>query len=193
MLQSIPCRSSYLKVAMDRILSLPISITRTTASGLKWVKWDVDAHYLSLAQNLALKSKIGVTNLKNLSKGILYDYSCPAAQDIMGRRLLSKCGLHLASIKEVYLHEQMTTPSDIPSEPICRNCSTSAPKTTTCCSSATKRTTVCIPVPGIRVDGTWWCWHWKSCHTPSFVYKYWHSNHSKFRGNLKWGVNFIFQ
>ena len=55
-------------------------------------------------------------------KGIPYDYSCPAAQNIMEKRLCSKCGLYLASIKEVSLHEQMhkkqkTTPSDIPSEP----------------------------------------------------------------------------
>ena len=40
----------------------------------------------------------------------------------MERQLCSKCGLYLASIKEVSLHEQMhkkqkTTPSDIPSEP----------------------------------------------------------------------------
>ena len=39
----------------------------------------------------------------------------------MGRRLCSKCGLYLASIKEVFLHKQKhkkqkTTPSDIPSE-----------------------------------------------------------------------------
>ena len=92
----------------------------------------------------SLKAKLGITNLKNFSKSIPYDYSCPVAQNIMKKRLLSKCGLHLASIKEVYLHEQMhkkqkTAPSDIPSEPICRNCSTSAPKTTTCCSWATKK------------------------------------------------------
>ena len=40
----------------------------------------------------------------------------------MEKRLCSKCGLYLASIKEVSLHEQVhkkqkTTPSDIPSEP----------------------------------------------------------------------------
>ena len=40
----------------------------------------------------------------------------------MERRLYSKCGLYLASVKEVSLHEQMhkrqkTTPSDIPYEP----------------------------------------------------------------------------
>ena len=40
----------------------------------------------------------------------------------MERRLCSKCGLYLASIREVSLHEQMhknqkTAPSDIPSEP----------------------------------------------------------------------------
>ena len=43
-----PFRSSCLKVVKDRFLPLPISVTRTTTSGLKWVKCDVDAHYLSL-------------------------------------------------------------------------------------------------------------------------------------------------
>ena len=117
-----PFRSSYLKVVKDRFLPPPISVTRTTTSGLKWVKRDVDAHYLSLTQNLALKAQLGVTALKNFPKCIPYDCSCPAAQNIMERRLCSKCGLYLASIKEVSLHEQMhkkqkTTPSDIPSEP----------------------------------------------------------------------------
>ena len=117
-----PFRSSYLKVVKDRFHPQPISVTRTTTSGLKWLKWDVDAHYLSLTQNLALKAQLGVTALKNFPKGIPYDYRCPAAQNIMERRLCSKCGLYLASIKEVSLHEQMhknqkTTPFDIPSEP----------------------------------------------------------------------------
>ena len=171
------------------------------SSCLKWVKWDVDAHYLFLTQNLALKAQLAVTALKNFLKGIPCDYSCPAAQNITERRLRSKCRLYLPSIKEVSLHEQMhkkqkTTPSDISSEPLSKQSAetaTSMPKTTTCCSSATKRTTACVPVPGIRVDGTWWCWHWRSCHTPSFIYKFWRSNHWKIRGNLERGVNFIFQ
>ena len=117
-----PFRSSCLKVAKDRFLLLPISVTRTTTSGLKWVKWDVDTHYLSLTQNLAMKAQLGVTALKNFPKGIAYDYSCPAAQNIMEGRLYFKWGLHLALIKEVSLHEKMhkkqkTTPSDISSEP----------------------------------------------------------------------------
>ena len=62
---------------------------------------------LSLTQNLALKAQLGVTTLKNSPKGIPYDYSCPAAQNIMERRLCSKCELYLASIKELSLHEQM--------------------------------------------------------------------------------------
>ena len=33
-----PSRSSYLKVVKDRFLPPPISVTRTTTSGLKWVK-----------------------------------------------------------------------------------------------------------------------------------------------------------
>ena len=116
-----PFRSSYLKVVKDRFLPPPISVTRTTTSGLKWVKRDVDAYYLSLTQSLALKDQLGVTALKNFPKGIPYDYSCPAAQNIMERRLCSKCGLYLASIKEASLYEQMhekqkKTPSEIPSE-----------------------------------------------------------------------------
>ena len=50
------------------------------SSCLKWVKWDVDAHYLFLTQNLALKAQLAVTALKNFLKGIPCDYSCPAAQ-----------------------------------------------------------------------------------------------------------------
>ena len=69
-----------------------------------------------------MKAQVGVIALKNFPKGIPYDYSCPAAQNIMERRLCSKYGLYLASIKEVSLHEQIhkkqkATPSDIPSEP----------------------------------------------------------------------------
>ena len=65
-----PFRSSYLKVVKDRFLPLPISVTRTTTSGLKWVKRDVDTHYLSLTQYLALKAQLGVTTLKNFPKDI---------------------------------------------------------------------------------------------------------------------------
>ena len=82
---SVPLRSSYLKVVKNRFLPPPISVTHTTTSGLKWAKRDVDAHYLSLTQNLALKSQLGVTVLKNFPKGIPYDYSCPDAQNIMER------------------------------------------------------------------------------------------------------------
>ena len=97
---------SYLKVVLDRFLPLPISATCTATSGLKWVKWDVDAHYLSLTQNLALKTQLGVTALKIFPKDIPYNCSCAAAQNIMERRLCSKCRLSFASIKEVSLHEQ---------------------------------------------------------------------------------------
>ena len=77
---------------------------------------------VSLTQNLALKAQLGVTTLKSFAKGILYNYSCLAAQNMMERQLCSACGLCLASIKELSLHEQIhkkqkTTPSDIPSEP----------------------------------------------------------------------------
>ena len=77
---------------------------------------------VSLTQNLALKAQLGVTTLKSFAKGILYNYSCLAAQNMMERQLCSACGLYLASIKELSLHEQIhkkqkTTPSDIPSEP----------------------------------------------------------------------------
>ena len=73
-----------------------------------------------MTQNVASKAQLGVTALKNFPKGIPYDY--PAAQNILERRLCSKRGLYLTSVKEVSLHEQMhknqkTTPFDIPSEP----------------------------------------------------------------------------
>ena len=102
-----PFRSGYLKVVKDKFLPPPVSVTRTATSGVKWVKRDVDAQYLSLTQNLALKAQLGVTALKNFPKGIPNNCSYPAAQNIMERRLCSKCGLFLVSIKEVSLHEQM--------------------------------------------------------------------------------------
>ena len=37
-----PFRSSHSNVVKDRFLPSPISVTRTTTSGLKWVKQDVD-------------------------------------------------------------------------------------------------------------------------------------------------------
>ena len=80
-----PFRSSYLKVVKNRFLPLPISVTSPTTNGLKWVKRDVDGHYLSLTQNLALKVQLGVTALRNFPKGIPYDYSCLTAQNIMKR------------------------------------------------------------------------------------------------------------
>ena len=51
-------------------------------------------NYLSLTQNLALKAQLGVTALKNFPKGIPYDYSCPAAQNIMDCVLNVDCILH---------------------------------------------------------------------------------------------------
>ena len=75
-----------------------------------------------MTQNLALKAQLGVTALKDFPKRIpYYYYSCPAAQNIVGMGLCSKCGLYLASINKVSLQEQMhkkqeTAPSDIPSE-----------------------------------------------------------------------------
>ena len=102
-----PFRSSYLKIVKDRFLPPPISVRGTTTSGLKGIKQDINAHYLSLTQNLALKAQLGVTALNNFPKGILYGYSCLAAENIMERQLCSKCGLYLAPIKEVSLHEQM--------------------------------------------------------------------------------------
>ena len=45
----------------------------------------LDAYYLSLSQNLAFKAQLGVTSLKKFLKGIRYDYSCPAFQDVTNR------------------------------------------------------------------------------------------------------------
>ena len=42
---------------------------------------------VSLTQNLALKAQLGVTTLKSFAKGILYNYSCLAAQNMMERQL----------------------------------------------------------------------------------------------------------
>lgn len=57
-----------------------IAVTRTTISGLKWVKRDVDVK----SQNLSFKAQLGV---KNLLKGRPYNYSCPVVQDLVNRRL----------------------------------------------------------------------------------------------------------
>ena len=79
MLQSISFELS--KSCLGQVLPPPISHTRTTTRGLKWVKRDVDAHYFSLTQNLALKAQLGVAAPKNFPKGIPYVYSCSAAQN----------------------------------------------------------------------------------------------------------------
>ena len=84
-----PFRSNYLKIMTERFLPPPIAVTRSTINGLKWMKHDDDAHYLSLSQNLAFKAQVGVTALKNFPKGIPYDYNCPAAQDVISRGLCS--------------------------------------------------------------------------------------------------------
>ena len=52
---------------------------------IKRVKQDVDAHYLFLTQNLALKAQLGATTLQNFPKSISYVYSYSAAQNIMER------------------------------------------------------------------------------------------------------------
>ena len=54
---------NYLNVVKDRFLPPPISVTRTTTSDIKRVKQDVDAHYLFLTENLALKAQLGATTL----------------------------------------------------------------------------------------------------------------------------------
>ena len=84
-----------------------LAVTRNTINGLKWVKRDVDAHYLSLSQNLTFKVQLGVTALENFPKDIPYDYSCLAAQDVINRRLCSVCHLYLSSIKEMSSHKQV--------------------------------------------------------------------------------------
>ena len=71
------------------------------------MKRDVDAHDLSLSQNLALKAQLGLTSLKIFPKGITYDYSCPVVQDLINRLLRSACGLYLASIKKMSSHNQV--------------------------------------------------------------------------------------
>ena len=60
-----PFRSSYLKVVKNRFLPPPISVTRTTTSGLKWVKQDIDARYLFFTQSLTFKAQLDVTALKH--------------------------------------------------------------------------------------------------------------------------------
>ena len=168
-LQIIKCKDSkccspfglnYLNVVKDRFLPPPISVTRTTTSDIKRVKQDVDAHYLFVTQNLALEAQLGATTLQNFPKSISYVYSYSAAQNIMERRLCSKCGLYVASIKEVFSHEQMdkkqkTTTSDNPSEPPNKQSAETVQPLRlrpTCCSSATKTNTVCVPIPENKVD-----------------------------------------
>ena len=63
--------------------------------------------------------------------------------------------------KEVSLHEQMlkkqkATQSDISTEPPSKQSAETVqlPRL----RPQDVPTTVCVPVPEIRVDGTWWCW-----------------------------------
>ena len=66
-----PFHSSYLKIVNDRFLPFPIAVIRSAA----WLKRDVNAHYLSLLQNLAYQAQLGVVTLRSFPKGIPYDYS----------------------------------------------------------------------------------------------------------------------
>ena len=87
-----PFRSKFLKTFKERFIPF---ITHSTISGLKWVKQDVNAHYLSLSLLLKPNSMLPVCKIR---KSVLYDYSCPAVQDVINRWLYSACGLYLASI-----------------------------------------------------------------------------------------------
>ena len=112
-----------------------------------------------MTQNLALKVQLGATALQNFPKGISHDYSCPPTPNIMERRLCSKCGLYLESIKELFLHKQVqkkqnASPSDIPSEPPSKQSAEMVQPPRPCCILATKRTSVYVPIPGIKVEGT---------------------------------------
>ena len=81
-----------------------IAVTHSIINILKWVKQDVDAHYLSsylYHKILLLKPNLVCNSLKNFPKVIPYNCSCPAAQDVINRQLCSVCGLYLAFIKKM--------------------------------------------------------------------------------------------
>ena len=74
--------------------------------GVEWAKKDQGATYLRLFQALTLsESVISKRATRKFPKGIPFDYSCPSVpQDQVTKRMSTKCGLYLASIKSKSEH-----------------------------------------------------------------------------------------
>ena len=99
-----PFQSSYLKVIKDRFLPPPIPVVYSQ-NGIEWAKDDKEASYLSLFQNIALQASLTPKQaIKKFPKGILYDYSCPSAKDVLIGRLCYHRGLYFGSIKSNVNH-----------------------------------------------------------------------------------------
>ena len=98
-------KSSYLKLVPQRFLPPPLPITHT-ANGIEWAKDDKDATYLSLYQNMVLRSTLTTDRIKKkYPKGVPYDFSCPVlSQDVIKQRICQHFGLYLSSLKAKSLH-----------------------------------------------------------------------------------------
>ena len=80
---------------VDNPLEEPFSI--------EWAKYDKEAKYLSLFQNIAVSTNLLPEKAKKeFPNGIPYDYSCPSTKDILERRVYKRCGLYVGSIKSNY-------------------------------------------------------------------------------------------
>ena len=98
-------QSSYLKVVPGRFLPPPLPIVQTS-SGVQWAKDDKEATYLSLYQNLALRSSLMPPKMaKKYPKGVPYDLSCPSAKPDIEKRLCPACGLYFGTIKSRKQHK----------------------------------------------------------------------------------------
>ena len=77
--------------------SLPVV---SSSTGIKWSKYDKEATYLSLFQNVALKGNLLPKYISTeFPRGIPYNYSCPSTKDALMERVCTHYGLYLGNIK----------------------------------------------------------------------------------------------
>ena len=85
--------------------SLPVVFS---SAGIKWSKYDKEATYLSLFQNVALNSNLLPKHVSTeFPRGIPYNYSYTSTKDALMERVCTHCGLYLGSIK----YEQNHSPN----------------------------------------------------------------------------------
>ena len=99
-----PPRNSFFVLIKDRFLQPPLPLVQTS-DGLKCSLDDCHVSYPSLFVNMALdKSVLPSRALKKFPKGLPYEFACPTVQNILPKRICSKCGKYFASLKSLKSH-----------------------------------------------------------------------------------------